>query len=168
MARGRGHRGNLMEIGTELNIVPYLDMMTVLVLFLLVNITSFLSFTILNASIPQLVPDSANVQPPPKTQKEQLLLIVRVMPKGFIIDPSVQGGASIDRREFAKVGDAYDFEKLRELSVNLKARFQDESKVLIIADPKIIYDDIIHTMDALREQTDGAGDLFPDVTLSII
>ncbi len=168
MARGRGRRGALMEIGTELNIVPYLDMMTCLVLFLLVNITSFLGFTILNASIPQLAPDSAKVQAQAAKKGEELLLIVRVTQKGFVVDPSVQGGKSIKPTVVPKQVEGYDFDRLREIAVNLKNRFTKESRVLIISDPKIIYDDIIRTMDALREQKNGESDLFPDVTLSII
>lgn len=168
MARGRGHRGALMEIGTELNIVPYLDMMTCLVLFLLVNITSFLGFTILNASIPQLAPDSSKVQQEAAKKGEELLLMVRVNKNGFVVDPSVQGGKAIKPEVVAKDGDAYNFTRLREIAVNIKNRFTTETKVLIISDPKVIYDDIIRTMDALREQTDGASDLFPDVTLSIL
>ena len=56
---------------------------------------------------------------------------------------------------------------LKEMAGRLKARFPQETRVLIISEPAVIYDDIIHTMDALREQIPGAGDLFPDVTLSI-
>jgi biopolymer transport protein ExbD len=52
MRRGRRHHRGV--VGQELNLVPYLDIMVNLVLFMLVTITSFLSFTILNASIPQI------------------------------------------------------------------------------------------------------------------
>lgn len=162
----RGHRGALQEVGQEINLIPYLDMMTMLVLFMLVTITSFLSFTILNASIPQLAPDSAQAQA--QMKKEQLLLMVRVTKNGYLVDPNVQGGASLPRQEIAKKGRDFDFPLLKELAEKLKARFPGESRVLIISEPSVIYNDIIRTMDSLREKEAGAEDLFPDVTLSIL
>ncbi len=157
-----------MESGQELNIVPYLDIMVNLVMFMLFTITSFSAFTILNASIPQLAPDSGKAAEAMK--KAQLLLMVRVTKTGFDIDPSVQGGPAIKRSSVPKKGDQYDFEGLQAVAKDLKSKFPDESRVLIIAAPTVIYDDIIKSMDALREtQPPGKEpNLFPDVTLSIL
>ena len=171
MARGRGHRANLLEIGTELNLVPYLDMMTCIVMFLLVTMTGFLSFSILNASIPQLAPNSKSAVAE-AAKKEQLLLIVRMTRNGFVVDPNVQGGKPMKQMTVSKKDKAFDFEGLNKIAVNLKARFKNESKVLLIADPKVIYDDVVHAMDSLREfegedEEKVAAALFPDVTLSI-
>ncbi|MFH1262079.1 MAG: biopolymer transporter ExbD [Pseudomonadota bacterium] len=163
----RGHRGGLQEIGQDLNLIPYLDMMTMLVMFMLVTITSFLSFTILNASIPQLAPDAAQVKQQPQ-KKEQLLLMVRVTKNGYLVDPNVQGGMSIPRQEIPKKGAGFDMETLKIIAEKLKERFPQESRVLIISEPAIVYDDIIKTMDVLREKQPGTDDLFPDVTLSIL
>lgn len=165
MSRGRGHRGNLLEIGTELNIVPFLDMMTVLVVFLLTTITGFLSFTMLNASIPQIVPDSGKVT---AADKAQLLLMVRVTRAGYDVDPNVMGAKSIPRSKLAKKDGRYDFPALASVMTELKEKFPTETRVLIIAEPKVIYDDIIQTMDAVREKESGSANLFPDVTLSIL
>jgi biopolymer transport protein ExbD len=162
----KGRRSELTDIGHDLNLIPYLDIMVNLVLFMLVTITSFLSFTMLNASIPQLAPNAA--QAAAQMKKAQLLLMVRVTRAGYQIDPNVQGGASIQRREIAKKSDAYDFQMLTTVVADLKQKFADETRVLIIAEPRVIYDDIIHTMDALRENEVGTANLFPDVTLSIL
>ncbi|MEZ4845434.1 MAG: biopolymer transporter ExbD [Bdellovibrionota bacterium] len=164
MRRGRRHR--LGHVGQELNLVPYLDIMVNLVLFMLVTITSFLSFTILNASIPQIAPDSAQVEE--KMKKEELLLVVRVLKDGYRVDPSVQGGAAIEKRTLPKKEDKYDVESLREFMVGLKNRFKDENKVLIVADPNINYESIIVTMDSVRETEPALENLFPEVTLSIL
>jgi biopolymer transport protein TolR len=161
-----GHRENLAEVGQEINLIPYLDMMTMLVMFMLVTITSFLSFTILNASIPQLTPDTAAAQAQMKA--EQLLLMVRVTKTGYMVDPNVQGGASIPRQEIPKKEANFDFTLLKNLATQLKARFPGETRVLIMSEPTTAYNDIIGTMDALRERNPGAQDLFPDVTLSIL
>lgn len=162
----RGRRQTLEEQGKDLNLIPYLDIMVNLVLFMLVTITSFLSFTILNASIPQLSPDSGKAAEAMK--KEQLLLMVRVDDKGIAVDPNVQGGQALPRTLLPKKPDGFDYAGLQLTAQKIKERFPEESRVLIIADPKIIYDDIIRTMDAMRERKAGDGDLFPDVTLSIL
>ncbi len=164
MRRGRRHHRGV--VGQELNLVPYLDVMVNLVLFMLVTITSFLSFTILNASIPQIAPDSAQVEE--KHKKEELLLVVRVLGDAYRVDPSVQGGASIGQRRFPKKGDLYDVDSLRNMMVELKQRFKDEEKVMIVAEPAINYETIIKTMDAVRETEPSLENLFPEVTLSIL
>jgi biopolymer transport protein TolR len=163
----RGRRNRLAHVGHELNLVPYLDIMVNLVLFMLVTITSFLSFTILNASIPQIAPDSAQVEE--KMKKEELLLVVRVLKEGYRVDPSVQGGAAIEKKTLPKKDEkTYDVAALREIMVALKTRFKEENKVLIVADPMINYEAIIQTMDSVRESKPGEEDLFPEVTLSIL
>jgi biopolymer transport protein TolR len=164
MRRGRRHHRGV--VGQELNLVPYLDIMVNLVLFMLVTITSFLSFTILNASIPQIAPDAAQVIEQQK--KEELLLVVRVMKDKYRIDPSVQGGAAIAKRELPVKDGNYDVESLRQFMTELKARFKDEDKVLIVAEPSINYETIIKTMDSVRETEPSLEDLFPVVTLSIL
>ncbi len=133
---------------------------------MLVTITSFLSFTILNASIPQLAPDSAQVIE--KMNKEELLLVVRVLDSGYRVDPSVQGGAAIPKQTFPKIDGNYDRQSLQSFIVTLKDRFKDEEKVLIVAEPSISYENIIQTMDSVRETEPSAENLFPEVTLSIL
>lgn len=146
--------------------MPYLDIMVNLVLFMLVTITSFLSFTILNASIPQLAPDSAQVIE--KMNKEELLLVVRVLDSGYRVDPSVQGGAAIPKQIFPKKDGNYDRQSLQSFIITLKDRFKDEQKVLIVAEPAISYESIIQTMDSVRETEPSVENLFPEVTLSIL
>jgi biopolymer transport protein TolR len=164
MRRGRRHHRGV--VGQELNLVPYLDIMVNLVLFMLVTITSFLSFTILNASIPQIAPDSAQVEE--KMKNEELLLVVRVLKDKYRVDPSVQGGAPIAKRELPVKDGNYDVEALRQFMIELKARFKEEDKVLIVAEPSINYETIIKTMDSVRETEPSLEDLFPVVTLSIL
>lgn len=163
----RGRKNRLAHVGQELNLVPYLDIMVNLVLFMLVTITSFLSFTILNASIPQIAPDSAQVEE--KMKKEELLLVIRVLKEGYRVDPSVQGGAPIEKKTLPKKDEkTYDVTALREMMVALKSRFKEENKVLIVADPLVNYETIIQTMDSVRETKPGEEDLFAEVTLSIL
>jgi hypothetical protein len=94
--------------------------------------------------------------------------MVRVTKVGFVLDPNVQGGPALKQATIGKLPDGgFNFGELTNNLAAIKAKFNDETRVLLIAEPNIIYDDIVHTMDAVRERTAGAGDLFPDVTLSI-
>ena len=166
MAKQRRHNNLEIEAG-ELNLVPYLDIMVNLVLFMLMNITSFLSFTILNASIPQLSPNAATAKS--QIKKKELLLMVRVTKNEYIVDPSIQGGASLPKTRIPKREGQYQFEALKKRGLSLKKSFPKEEKVLILADESIKYDDIIKTMDALRDkEEDGDLELFPSVTLSVL
>ncbi len=165
MARGR--RATLEAIGQELNLIPYMDVMVNLVIFMLATITGFLSFTVLNATIPQLAPDAQKAVAQ-QMKKASMLLMVRVTPRGYRVDPNVQGGKSIPRIRVPKKGGSLNYKALNTVAEGLKSKFPTESRVLIIAWPDLIYDEIIQTMDALRERESGMEDLFPDVTLSIL
>ena len=159
----------LEDAGHELNLIPYMDIMVNLVLFMLYNITSFLSFTVLNASIPQIAPDSG--QAAAQMQKKSLLLMVRVTGDGFIVDPSVQGGPAIPRSQIPKKGKAFDYPALHQQALSIKNQFPEETKVLLIAEGSVVYDDIIKSMDALRDEKVPDKEpkiMFPDVTLSIL
>lgn len=146
-----------------------MDIMVNLVLFMLYNITSFLSFTVLNASIPQLAPNAPQSQQ--QQQKKSLLLMVRVTPEGFVVDPSVQGGPQIPRAQIPKKANAFDFKTLNSQVTGIKQQFPEETKVLLIAEGTVIYDDVIKSMDSVREHVEEGKEkklLFPDITLSIL
>ncbi|MCB1198344.1 MAG: biopolymer transporter ExbD [Bdellovibrionota bacterium] len=170
--RGRGHTGGDHELGRELNLVPYLDIMVNLVLFMLVNIVSFLSFTILNASIPQLNTGPAS-EAQAQAKGEELLLVMYVYENSILIAPSVTNGKPIPKKSFEKVKaqgsdeKVYNFAGINAYLGTIKSRFPKEEKILITSKPDISYESIIQAMDAARETDSGLEDLFPEVTLSI-
>lgn len=155
----------------ELNLIPYMDIMVNLVIFMLMSITGFLSFTILNASIPQLSTNPS--QAAEGAKGEDLLLILRVQENSYIVEPTVTGGDPIAKRTIERAINEetkqreYDTEALNEFMQVIKERFPNEDKILIISQPDVKYDTIIITMDAVRETSPGLEDLFPEVTLSI-
>jgi|GEM_PF-4593251 len=166
---GGGSQNN--EQGQELNLIPYLDVMVNLVIFMLMTITGFLNFTVLNASIPQLNTDPSQAQVLAKG--EELLLVLRVKDDAFVVEPTVTGGPRMSKETFPKIEDpetkarVYDMKGLNALMVKIKERFPEENKVLMISHSEVSYENIVHTMDAVRETKPGEEDLFPEVTLSI-
>ncbi|HZZ86562.1 MAG TPA: biopolymer transporter ExbD [Anaeromyxobacteraceae bacterium] len=164
----------------ELNIVPYLDIVTNLVMFMLLSMTGLISLGVLNVSAPKLGGDSAALSQ--GAEQPKLLLTVAISKKGFYI---ASAGGALDGLEKAvdaahaptvplKADGKYDFDALAEHMKRIKARFPKETNLILSADADIAYEVLVQTMDACRElrgaSADGAPDrkLFPDVSLSLL
>ncbi|MCB0327210.1 MAG: biopolymer transporter ExbD [Bdellovibrionales bacterium] len=162
MSRKRRHSE---EMGEELNLVPYMDIMVNLVLFMLVNITSFLSFTILNTSIPAIGDGggddkslSARVDVESGsykfvvTQGADKVLVSSVIPK-------------INNEDGEKV---YDTQSLLQAATSAKQKYSMGEQILLNMSAKVKYEDLVATMDAVAETKPGLGDLFIEPTLNIL
>jgi biopolymer transport protein ExbD len=154
------------EAGGELNIVPFLDIITNVLMFVLATIS--VTFT---ATIDTFPPRAGGGRPP---DKPTLGLTVLVVPDGFSmkarggnVAPGCQDtgpGIAIPKKD----GD-YDYEGLKACAQKLKAaavEFKDEMGVTISANPQIPYQVVISTMDAVRKNGDGE-DMFPEVTFGV-
>jgi biopolymer transport protein ExbD len=164
----------------ELNIVPYLDIMVNLTMFMLVSMTSVIQFGILNVAAPNYGPAPAAQQGAPEPKKKpDLLLSVAISTKGFIIAGSgmVMGQAQDPKAPppdpkslpptIPLLPDGkYDFTLLTRKLVDVKDAFPQESKVILMADQSVPYEILIQTMDAIRE--DGPRRLFYDVALGAL
>jgi biopolymer transport protein ExbD len=158
----------------ELNVVPYLDVLMNLIIFMLLSMTGLAAFGILNVNAPNYG-NAANVTPDnPDGQK--LLLSVLISKKGFYVagTGAVLGG-SADAGVAAPEGPtlplradgAYDFAALNAQMVSIKKEFPTETKVIVGAEGDIPYEVLIQTMDAIRETGDRERRLlFSDVTLA--
>jgi biopolymer transport protein ExbD len=160
----------------ELNIVPYLDIMVNLTMFMLVSMTSVIQFGILNVAAPSYGPAVAGAAQP---QKKELLLTVAISAKGFFVAGS-GGVLGVTTDPKAPPPDPktaaptvplaadgkYDYPALTRKMVDIKDKFPGESRVILMADPHIAYEVVIQTMDAIRE--DGPRKLFFDVTMGAL
>lgn len=155
------------EAGGELNIVPFLDIITNVLMFVLATIS--VTFT---ATIDTNPPRAANGARPPTTKT--LGLTVLVVPDGFSIKTSqgnVAPGCSGAGAGVAipKKDNDFDYVGLKKCAVSLKAAddsFKDEVGVTILANPPIPYQVVISTMDAVRSN-EGGDPLFPEVTFGV-
>jgi biopolymer transport protein ExbD len=161
------------EDGGELNIVPYLDILMNLIMFMLLSITGLSAFGILNVSAPNY--GGPTTQITDESDKPKLLLTVLISKKGFYVaatggvlgQPQAQPNPAEAPPSIAKkVDGTYDYGALTESMVNVKKEFPSESKVIVGAEGDIPYDVLVQTMDAIRE-TPGRDRklLFTDVTL---
>lgn len=145
------------EEGGEINLVPYLDIVTNVIMFLLATITVILPMGNINIAAPRYGPvgGAGADQPPP--DKPPLSLTVTVTGTGFIVAGS--GGVLYHNNEVGKLPtipkDAkgeYDYPSLIGLVGKLKDSFPEESNVILGANPDIPYEVVVRVMDTLRER----------------
>jgi biopolymer transport protein ExbD len=158
----------------ELNVVPYLDIVVNLVMFMLLSMTGLVSLGVVNVSAPKVGPAAAAAADGPK-----LLLTVGISKRGFFVGGEApgapaQGALSGAAPTIPLAGGAYDYAALTERMEHVKDRFPNETNLVLTAEPDVPYDVLIQTMDACREARGTAPDgtperrpLFFDVSLSL-
>jgi biopolymer transport protein ExbD len=155
------------EAGGELNIVPFLDIITNVLMFVLATIS--VTFT---ATIDTYPPRAGSGKAGPQTPT--LGLTVLVVPDGFSLKArggNVAPGCNDTGPGIAiptKGGD-YDYAALKACAAKLKGaapEFKDEMGVTISANPPIPYQVVINAMDAVRKN-EGGEEMFPDVTFGV-
>lgn len=156
------------EEGGELNIVPFLDIVTNVLMFVLATVS--VTFT---ATIDTSPPRAGGAGRAPTTPT--LSLTVLIVPDGFSLKArggnvapgcnDTGPGIAIPKKPDGK----YDTEGLKACATKLKAaapEFKDENSVTISANPPIPYQVVIDAMDAMRKSPTG-DDLFTEVNFGI-
>jgi biopolymer transport protein ExbD len=154
------------EAGGELNIVPFLDIVMNVLMFVL-------------ATIPAVFTATASVQPPVAGRigrhdpTKTLGLSMVITPEGvslktadFAIGPGCEAGGT--GYTIPLQGNAYDWGSLKACARKLKEAspdYQYETAVTILAAPGIPYSTIVASMDAVRES--DSEKLFPDVQFAL-
>ena len=166
-----------MEAG-ELNLVPYMDIVTNIVIFLLGSLTAGLLLGNINSALPEYADQKgALTTTPPANDEPPLGLVVAVTKEniklfslsgleGNLKEPKLTSKAKKD-------GVDYDFAKLSEVALEIvkrrwpknEDRPEKSFEIVLMADPEISYDIVIKTMDAVRRGSDGTI-LFPDILFS--
>lgn len=166
----------MAEESGELNLVPYLDIVMNLIMFLLATVT--FSATLGNININ--LPTAAVASPGQEAPKPELNLTVSISDKGFTLATSgavlYQGFSITDQGVVQTTSELptlpmgrddkgqprLDFAGLSKVLRQIKERYPDEERALLTATPQTPYDLVVQTMDAMRE--DGKP-LFPSVLL---
>lgn len=169
----------LHEESGELNLVPYLDIIMNIIMFLLATVTFSATLTSINVNLPTaLTATASQAEAPPK---QELNLTVSVTDKGFTIatsgavlfrgfrleSPAPEQTSVVQTTSelptLPLVGGQPDLLGLSQAMVQLKAHYPSEERAIITASPQIPYELLVHTMDAMRS-ADGKV-LFPSVLL---
>jgi biopolymer transport protein ExbD len=165
----------------ELDILPFMNLMTLLIPFLLVSAT-FVSLATVGVAAPAIGPTTA----PP----DELGLVIGITAEGFVVraDEELPGGeSSVDvpllqdpvacriqlcgssSPDCFAPESCHDGPGLGELLAEVKRAHPAETDVIIAPDSDIPYQALITAMDASREGRDDDGRriaLFPDVAMS--
>ena len=143
----------------DINIVPMLDVMVILIFFLIFTAV-FSKTRILELNLPAEVPQELE-----KVQQLELEVIIR--------ERTIEVA---DRRtgllqSFPRTGETTDLKPLSDYLARVKARFPDKKDATVLPEPEVPYDMIVQVMDAVRTyegMQDGQparGELFPQVAL---
>jgi len=143
----------------ELNLVPLIDVFTVLVFFLLVTAV-FSRTTILGLHLPE----RSSAEAPP----DHLPNIEVVVRRGNIEAGDRDNGPM---QTLVNRNQGYDLQGLSELLQQLKVRYPQHRAVTLLVEPDISYDQLVQVMDAVRmthAPVDTAAiraELFPDISI---
>jgi biopolymer transport protein TolR len=161
MRRMRSHSEEAEEENGELNLVPYLDIITNLIIFLIASVAYNVNFGNVNVTLPTISSGGGAAAEEP--QKPPLNLTVTAGASGFTIGASGGIMQPIPKLPSGK----YDYKALTQRLMEIKAvpDTADETKATFNADAQIPYEIVIETLDAMREDTSGRL-LFPDVVFA--
>jgi len=162
------------EEGGELNIIPFLDIITNVLMFVLATVA--VTFT---ATIDTFPPKAGGSGARPPTTPT-LGLTVLIVPEGFSLKArggnvapgcnDTGTGLAVSKTTNSAGQPDYDYAQLNQCVKRLKALspdFKDETSVTITANPNIPYQAVVSTMDAIRKANDTGEDLFPDVLFGL-
>lgn len=183
--RGRIHVEAGGDEEGELNIVPYLDIMINLIMFMLVAQTTVVSLGMIDVTAPTYASLDSGGAPPPEEENTRKLqrLTVGVAGNGFYIAavggilPDETADSATEQVTADSVSTrpptiplladgAYDFRALARKMRGIKDVFPDTQAVYVAANDNVPYEVIVATLDATRE--DKKGSLFPAVAFTQI
>ncbi len=134
----------------ELNLVPILDAVFILIFFLLMS-AQFVKIYEIGSDVP-IVSNSE----PPKNKKKPLALTVSITKRGFSL---FTGVPSRRIRTISKTQDGqYDLPKLHDYLVSIKKRNLSEETIVLEPIVDLTYEEIVKIMDEIRilKKTDDA------------
>lgn len=180
---GKQHELDPSEAVGELNIVPFLDIVVNIIMFLLATVAYILATVQIESNPPPLA--TGRAARPQQQDQSALNLTVTVGNDGIFVagsgatmGPRCEGPAPLGTRsptvpkrmlEVYRDGAmrrmmTYDWAALTTCVARIKNEFPDETQVIVSADPVVEYEYLVAAMDALRRQ--GNRMLFTDVLIS--
>ncbi|SRR6266511_411971 len=163
MRRMRDHVEEIEEEAGELNLVPYMDIVTNIIIFLLASVINQVALGNVNVSVPSISAGGGAAEDTPPPEKPPLNLTVSVGATGFTV-----AGAGAVLPIIPKLASGqYDYKTLttKLLEIKTKPENAGETKANFNADAATSYDIVIATLDAMRTTEDGKI-LFPDVAFA--
>src|SRR5258706_2881259 len=157
--RMRDHVEEQEEEAGELSLVPYMDIVTNIIIFLLASVVNQVALGTITVTVPTLSSGGSSADEPPPPDKPPLNLTVSVGASGFTVAAS---GGVLPMIPKLSNGQ-YDFRSLNAKLKEIKSSPDNaaETKANFNADAAIPYDIVVATLAALRI-TDQGKILVPD------
>lgn len=165
MSRRHGRGGGGHEEGgvedAELNLVPYLDIMVNLIMFMLVTYQVAVELKLIQFNPPA---SGSDVSQGSNDQEKTVALNVIITHDNFQILTTGGDGKKI----IPKRGSDYDYKALTAELTALKTNpeLKVSESLMVVAEGDVVYDIVVQTLDATRATIDGK-DLFPNVSLGM-
>lgn len=134
--------GGKKSVDFQLNLVPFIDLLSVLISFLLMTAVWTQVAKIDVQQVPNLPDDS---QPPPEDE-EKLGLTVLIKDSGYSV---TRKGAP--EKQIAKKNDEYDVAALSEELKTVRAEHPENADVTVQSEDKVPYRELITVMDVCLE-----------------
>ncbi len=178
-------RKRMMTEAEELNLVPIMNLVTILIPFILMA-SSFVTLAVIDSTLPAIGQPQTVEQDP--DDKPPLMLSLMITNKGITVagadavlfpegapelaegedrPPTIPcPGSACDTME------SYDFEELTRILGMIKDEYPDDENVILVPESRIPYETIVMVMDHSREDVssknaDGtARELFPFVVIA--
>ena len=143
----------------DLNIVPMIDMMVILVFFLIFTAV-FSKTNILELNLP------ANSQAPMPELPKGLKLEIIVRPGDILVNDRNSGPLKL----LANIAAGYDIDGLSLFMRNVKSQFPDMTDATVLLAPDVPYDVLVQVMDTVRVYQlpvtpFSKAELFPDIAI---
>src|ERR1039458_6127234 len=111
---GKRSARHVEEQTGEINLVPYMDIVVNLILFLILTTTGLTSFGVINVSAPQIGSGAASDEQP---TEQPLNLTVAISTRGFFVTGSggnlpTTGSVDPNQPQIPKLNDNYDYAAL--------------------------------------------------------
>jgi biopolymer transport protein ExbD len=130
--------GGKKSVDFQLNLVPFIDLLSVLISFLLMTSVWTQIAKIDVKQSPNLPSD----EPTPPPEEEKLNLTVLIKETGYTVSKK---GAVV--KEIEKKGEDYDSTTLDEVLKQVRAEHPDNNEVNVTSEDKVPYSELITVMD---------------------
>jgi len=129
--------GGKKSVDFQLNLIPFIDLLSVLISFLLMTSVWTQTARIEVRQSPNLPSDE-----PPEEQEEKLDLTVIIKGTGYTVQKK---NAVV--KEIEKQGEDYDTETLSEVLKQVVAEHPSNSEITVTSEDKVPYQELISVMD---------------------
>lgn len=165
-----------VEEAEEVNLVPIMNLVTILIPFLLMAI-QFVSLAVIDSTLPAIGPPSTEA---PDEDEKPLNLSVIISDEGYtiagaeaVLPPEGEdAGPTVPCTELGcPDADAYDKKGLRQILNQIKDEYPNDETVILVPEARIPYEVLVVTMDATRDDPETKEDgkprlLFPAVVIA--